>query len=117
MSFAGDLTQEMRDIAWKYQQATSGVETQAPRWQTCLSKSVNAFGFAAAHEYVIANFDKWVQIFPWRQFTQSFIFWCEKFLYTFRCHFKDHMLSNLSIFKGVILTRLNKYQVGLKITF
>ena len=58
MSFAGDLNQEMRDIAWKYQQATSGVETQAPRWQTCLSKSVNAFGFAAAHEYVIANFDE-----------------------------------------------------------
>ena len=58
MSFAADLNQEMRDIAWKYQQATSGVEVQAPRWQTCLSKSVNAFGFAAAHEYVIANFEE-----------------------------------------------------------
>ena len=57
MSFAGDLTQEMRDAAWKYQSTTSGIEIQAPRWQTCLSKSVNAFGFAAAHEYVIANFD------------------------------------------------------------
>ena len=58
MSSAGDLTQELRDIAWKYQSSTSGVETQAPRWQTCLSKSVGAFGFAAAHEYVIANFEE-----------------------------------------------------------
>ena len=58
MSFAGDLTQELRDIAWKYQSATSGVDTPSPRWQTCLSKSVNAFGFAAAHEYVLANFEE-----------------------------------------------------------
>ena len=58
LSYAGDLTQEMRDIAWQYQSSTSGVATQAPRWQTCLSKSVNAFGFAAAHEYVIANFEE-----------------------------------------------------------
>ena len=58
LSYAGDLTQEMRDIAWQYQSSTSGVATQAPRWQTCLSKSVGAFGFAAAHEYVIANFEE-----------------------------------------------------------
>lgn len=58
MSFAGELTQEMRDIAWKYQSATSGVDVQSPRWQTCLSKAVGAFGFAAAHEYVIANFEE-----------------------------------------------------------
>ena len=45
-------------------------------------------------------------------------FGVKKLLCTFRCHFKAHMLSILSIFKGVILTRrLNKYQVGLKITF
>ena len=58
MSNAEDLTQEMRDIAWKYQSSTSGVEQPPPRWQTCLSKSVGAFGFAAAHEYVIANFEE-----------------------------------------------------------
>ena len=38
--------------------ATSGVDVQSPRWQTCLSKAVGAFGFAAAHEYVIANFEE-----------------------------------------------------------
>ena len=48
----------MRDIAWQYQSSTSGVATPAPRWQTCLSKSVGAFGFAAAHEYVITNFEE-----------------------------------------------------------
>lgn len=58
MSFAGDLTQALRDAAWKYQSATSGIEIQAPRWQSCLSKSVNAFGFAAAHEYVLTNFEE-----------------------------------------------------------
>ena len=39
LSYAGDLTQEMRDIAWQYQSSTSGVATPAPRWQTCLSKA------------------------------------------------------------------------------
>jgi len=58
LSYAGDLTKEMRDIAWQYQSSTSGVATPAPRWQTCLSKAVGAFGFAAAHEYVIANFEE-----------------------------------------------------------
>ena len=58
MTFAGELTQELRDAAWKYQSATSGVDVQSPRWQTCLSKAVGAFGFAAAHEYVIANFEE-----------------------------------------------------------
>merc|ERR1719384_715789 len=58
MSYASNLNQEMRDIAWRYQSAVSGVDTPAPRWETCLTKSVNAFGFAAAHEYVIANFEE-----------------------------------------------------------
>ena len=58
MNYASNLNQEMRDIAWRYQSAVSGVDTPAPRWETCLTKSVNAFGFAAAHEYVIANFEE-----------------------------------------------------------
>lgn len=58
MSSAEDLTQELRDIAWQYKSSTTGVDKPAPRWQTCLSKSVGAFGFAAAHEYVIANFEE-----------------------------------------------------------
>ena len=72
LSYAGDLTQEMRDIAWQYQSSTSGVATQAPRWQTCLSKSVNAFGFAAAHEYVITNFEETAKA-EVSQFTESYL--------------------------------------------
>ena len=48
----------MRDIAWQYQSSTSGVATPAPRWQTCLSKAVGFFGFAAAHEYILVNFEE-----------------------------------------------------------
>merc|ERR1719391_681481 len=61
MSGAEDLTQEPRDIAWQYKSSTTGVDKPAPRWQTCLAKSVGAFGFAAAHEYVIANFEESVK--------------------------------------------------------
>jgi len=55
---AGDLTEEMRDLAFQYQAALTGVSSAPPRWQTCLSKSVGAWGFAAAHEYVLTNFDE-----------------------------------------------------------
>ena len=77
-----DLLQELRDIAFKFSSAMTGVtETPArfssslfilftlfiisfvnlfptpitrtaPRWMTCTAKAVNAFGFAAAHEYI-----------------------------------------------------------------
>jgi len=58
MSLAGDLTQEMRDIAFNYRAVMTGVDTASPRWSTCLSKAVGAWGFAAAHEYVLSNFDE-----------------------------------------------------------
>jgi len=58
MGLAGDLTQEMRDIAFNYRAVLTGVNTPSPRWSTCLSKAVGAWGFAAAHEYVLANFDE-----------------------------------------------------------
>lgn len=55
---AGDLNQEMRDIAFEYNSVLTGVDTASPRWQTCLAKAVSAWGFAAAHEYVLQNFDE-----------------------------------------------------------
>ena len=55
---AGDLNQEMRDIAFEYNSVLTGVDTAPPRWQTCLAKAVSAWGFAAAHEYVLQNFDE-----------------------------------------------------------
>lgn len=58
MSLAGDLTQEIRDIAFNYRAVLTGVDTAPPRWSTCLSKAVGAWGFAAAHEYVLSNFDE-----------------------------------------------------------
>merc|ERR1712123_265341 len=58
MSLAGDLTQEMRNIAFNYRAVMTGVDTASPRWSTCLSKAVGAWGFAAAHEYVLSNFDE-----------------------------------------------------------
>merc|ERR1712013_477893 len=58
MGLAGDLTQELRDIAFNYRAVLTGVSTPSPRWSTCLSKAVGAWGFAAAHEYVLANFDE-----------------------------------------------------------
>lgn len=58
MMLDGDLTQEMRDIAFNYRAVMTGVNTASPRWNTCLSKAVGAWGFAAAHEYVLANFDE-----------------------------------------------------------
>ena len=56
MSLDGDLTQELRDIAFNFKSVMTGVATAPPRWNTCLSKAVGAWGFAAAHEYVLANF-------------------------------------------------------------
>jgi len=58
MMLDGDLTQELRDIAFNYRAVMTGVNTASPRWSTCLSKAVGAWGFAAAHEYVLANFDE-----------------------------------------------------------
>ena len=84
-----DLFQELRDVAFKFSSAMTGV-TESParffiifilfmvklffflmilimifvnffmimimmlafRWMTCTAKAVNAFGFAAAHEYI-----------------------------------------------------------------
>jgi len=57
MSVVGDLTQELRDISFKFKSVMTGVSEAAPRWQTCTAKAVEAFGFAAAHEYIKANFD------------------------------------------------------------
>jgi len=58
MEIAGELTEELRDIAFNFKAAMSGVTEAPPRWSTCTAKAVNAFGFAAAHEYVKANFDE-----------------------------------------------------------
>lgn len=58
MAITGDLTKELGDIAFQFKAALSGVTEAPKRWQTCTSKSVGAFGFAAAHEYVLANFDE-----------------------------------------------------------
>jgi len=58
MVFDRDLTKEMRDIAFKFKSAMDGVSEETARWQICTTKSVDAFGFAAAHEYVKANFDE-----------------------------------------------------------
>jgi len=58
MTLSADLTQEMRDIAFAYTSVLSGVTSPPPRWQTCVSKSVGAFGFAAAHEYIKENFEE-----------------------------------------------------------
>jgi len=56
MSLANDLTQEMRDIYFAYYSAMTGVTEQSERWQTCVSKSVGAFGFAAGHEYIMHGY-------------------------------------------------------------
>jgi len=56
MQLDGELTQELRDVAFNFRSAMTGVTVAPPRWQTCTSKAVGAFGFAAAHEYVKANF-------------------------------------------------------------
>lgn len=58
MVLDGDLTEELRDIAFNFRAVMTGVNTASPRWQTCLSKAVGAWGFAAAHEYVLSNFDE-----------------------------------------------------------
>ena len=57
MSFVPDLNKEMTDILFEYKSVLTGIDTASPRWQTCLATSVRGFGFAAAHEYVLANFD------------------------------------------------------------
>jgi len=57
-TFVTDFTQELRDIAFNYQTVMTGVNTASPRWQTCVSEAVGGWGFAAAHEYVLANFDE-----------------------------------------------------------
>jgi len=56
MPLNGEMTEELRDIAFKFSSAMTGVTEKAARWMTCTAKAVNAFGFAAAHEYVKANF-------------------------------------------------------------
>jgi len=56
MQVNGELTQELRDIAFKFSSAMTGVTESPARWMTCTAKAVNAFGFAAAHEYIKANF-------------------------------------------------------------
>merc|ERR1719187_1423698 len=56
MQVNGELTQELRDIAFKFSSAMTGVTETPARWMTCPAKAVNAFGFAAAHEYIKANF-------------------------------------------------------------
>jgi len=56
MDIAGELTQELRDIAFSFKSVMSGVSQEPPRWQTCTSEAVGAFGFAAAHEYIKTNF-------------------------------------------------------------
>jgi len=56
MQVNGELTKELRDIAFKFSSAMTGVTEAPARWMTCTAKAVNAFGFAAAHEYIKANF-------------------------------------------------------------
>jgi len=56
MQVNGELTKELRDIAFKFSSAMTGVTESPARWMTCTAKAVNAFGFAAAHEYIKANF-------------------------------------------------------------
>eukprot|EP00092_Neocalanus_flemingeri_P034170 GFUD01037162.1.p1 GENE.GFUD01037162.1~~GFUD01037162.1.p1 ORF type:complete len:770 (-),score=219.06 GFUD01037162.1:48-2252(-) len=58
MTLDGDLTEELRDIAFNFRAVMTGVNTATPRSNTCLAKSVSAWGFAAAHEYVLSNFDE-----------------------------------------------------------
>jgi len=56
MAQANELTQEMRDIYFQYNSAMTGVATAPERWQTCVSKSVAAYGFAAGHEYIMQGY-------------------------------------------------------------
>ena len=74
MVLDGDLTEELRHIAFNFRSVMTGVNTAPPRWQTCLSNIViqppdiesvgfwatlrPSWGFAAAHEYILENFDE-----------------------------------------------------------
>jgi len=54
---ASELNQAMRDAAFRYSSVMTGVTTAPERWQTCTAKATGAWGFAAAHEYIMRYFD------------------------------------------------------------
>ena len=45
MQFAGELTAEMRDVAFKFNSVMTGVSEAPERWQTCTAKATGTDGF------------------------------------------------------------------------
>merc|ERR1712168_1396470 len=57
MTVAPEFDQAMRDAAFKYSSVMTGITTQQERKVTCTAKATGAWGFAAAHEYIMRYFE------------------------------------------------------------
>merc|ERR1711887_463641 len=57
MTVAPEFDQAMRDVAFKYSSVMTGITTQPERKVTCTAKATGAWGFAAAHEYIMRYFE------------------------------------------------------------